>query len=90
LFYATFHADDPGQAVLGPPGRRRAVVHQAAAAPHGVLHLIYETPGAERADQVAATVSTALAGPGFTTTLATAASPSLICITARPSDEHEP
>jgi trans-aconitate methyltransferase len=51
--------------------------------PGGVLHLIYETPGAERADQVAATVTKALADHGFATTLATAPSPSLLCITAR-------
>jgi trans-aconitate methyltransferase len=50
----------------------------------GVLHLIYETPGVERADQIAGTVTTALADDGFATTLATGPSPSLICISARP------
>jgi len=49
----------------------------------GVLHLVYETPGEEKAGQVAKAVTAALANHGFTAAVTTAGPPSLICITAR-------
>jgi len=56
----------------------------------GVLLLIYETPGGGQADVVAKTVTAALAEHGFATTVTTASVPSLVCITARPSEESWP
>jgi hypothetical protein len=53
--------------------------------PDGVLGLFYETPGREKADEVARAVSTALTRRGFVTQSATGSSPSMIGIRARPS-----
>ena len=56
--------------------------------PDGVLHLVYETPGEEQAIRVAKAVTAALANRGFATAVTTASSPSLLCITGRPT--HDP
>jgi trans-aconitate methyltransferase len=58
--------------------------------PGGVLRLVYEAPGRDRADQVERTVTAALARNGFAATARTGSSPSLRCISgqrpARPGD----
>ena len=56
--------------------------------PDGALHLVYETPGEEQAGRVAKAVMAALANRGFATAVTTASSPSLLCITGRPT--HNP
>jgi protein-L-isoaspartate O-methyltransferase len=56
--------------------------------PGGVLHLIYETPGEGQASRVTKAVAAALADNGFATAVRTASSPSLVCITGRPT--HHP
>lgn len=53
--------------------------------PGGVLRLIYETPGEEQAGPVTAAVTAALAKHGFETTVTAGSSPSLLCISARPT-----
>jgi protein-L-isoaspartate O-methyltransferase len=50
--------------------------------PGGALHLVYETPAAERAAQVAEAVTGALARRGVAATVTTADVPSLIAISA--------
>jgi SAM-dependent methyltransferase len=49
--------------------------------PGGVLRLVYETPSDEQTSGVAKAVTAALANRGFATTVTTASSPSLLCIT---------
>lgn len=58
--------------------------------PGGVLRLIYETPGEEQAGRVTEAVTAALAKHGFETTVTAAAgsSPSLLCISARPTENR--
>jgi SAM-dependent methyltransferase len=55
--------------------------------PDGALHLVYETPGEEQASRVAKAVMAALANRGFATAVTTASSPSLLCITGRPTHD---
>jgi protein-L-isoaspartate O-methyltransferase len=57
--------------------------------PGGALHLVYETPGEEQASRVAKVVTTALANRGFATAVTTASSPSLLCITGRPTHDAD-
>jgi len=52
--------------------------------PGGALHLVYETPAAERAGQVAEAVTGALARRGVAATVTRADVPSLIAISATP------
>jgi cyclopropane fatty-acyl-phospholipid synthase-like methyltransferase len=49
----------------------------------GVLHLFYETPGREKASQVADAVTAALRSQGFTAMTTYSASPSLFCLSGR-------
>ena len=55
--------------------------------PNGVLHLVYEAPGEEQASRAAKAVTAALADRGFATAVTTASSPSLMCITGRPTHD---
>jgi SAM-dependent methyltransferase len=57
--------------------------------PGGVLHLVYETPGGTDAGRVAAAAAT-LAAHGFATTVSAGPSPSLVCVTARPTGQRQP
>ena len=47
----------------------------------------YEAPGEEQASRVAKAVTAALADRGFATAVTTASSPSLMCITGRPTHD---
>jgi SAM-dependent methyltransferase len=51
--------------------------------PDGVVCLVYETPGREQANRVAEAVAAALTTCGFATTVTTASSPTLLCVTGR-------
>jgi hypothetical protein len=57
--------------------------------PGGALHLVYETPGEEQASRVAEVVTATLANRGFAAAVTTASSPSLLCITGRPTHDAE-
>jgi len=53
-----------------------------------VLRLIYETPGEEQAGRVTDAVTAALASHGFETTVTAGSSPSLLCVSARPTGDR--
>jgi cyclopropane fatty-acyl-phospholipid synthase-like methyltransferase len=49
----------------------------------GVLHLFYDTPGQEKAGQVAKAVTATLTRHGFSATITQSTSPSLFCLSGR-------
>lgn len=62
--------------------------------PNGALHLVYEAPdqgeGQGKHSQIVQAILNGLASNGFASTVSTAGSPSMLCITARPIPDDGP